>query len=129
MNRNARIAILIVIGIIAIIGMSIYKKNKVAKEREIAYALACSANQRVLLGAVEMYNMDHKEMMSDLNIKELLKPYQDQYSKKSFTYLKSDPSQNKAGCEYTNQGDLTQDGYIICKKHGTVDQISKKYGR
>ena len=28
------------------------------KAREVARAKACSANQRVLMGAVEMYNMD-----------------------------------------------------------------------
>ena len=34
------------------------------------------------------------------------------------------------GCEYTNQGDLSDDGVIICKKHGdkkTVERELNKY--
>ena len=129
MDRNTRIVLLLIIGVIAITGMAIYKKNREAKEKEIAIALACASNQRVMLGAVEMYNMDHSDMMQELNINELLKPYKSKYSKQSFPYLKSDPSNNKFGCEYTSQGDLTRDGNIICKKHGTVEEIMKKYRR
>jgi|GEM_PF-6207810 len=35
-------------------------------------AKACSANMRVVMGAVEMYNMDHQTPMTQLNLEELV---------------------------------------------------------
>ena len=91
------------------------------KAREVARAKACSANQRVLMGAVEMYNMDHPTMMKELDIKILLKPY------KGFTYLKEAPIKPESDCIYISEGDLSGMGIIKCKRHGTVKDIANKY--
>ena len=71
---------------------------------------ACFSNQRVLTGAVEMYNMDHSTMMSTLDIPTLVKE----------GYLKAAPSKPEPDCDYFSKGDLATDGCIFCKKHGSV---------
>lgn len=87
------------------------------KSREQARTKACFANMRVILGAIEMYNMDHSEMKHDLtmaDVKEggiLIKE----------NYLKSKVTTPKAECEYYSNGDLCKDGKIFCKFHGCVD--------
>ncbi|MFZ5950153.1 MAG: competence type IV pilus major pilin ComGC [Candidatus Rifleibacteriota bacterium] len=83
------------------------------KARGDAQKKACFANQRVLLGAVEMYNMDHEKMMENLDSAaiELLA------SKK---YLKAAP-QCPAGGKYFSDGKLSADGNIQCTIHGGVE--------
>ncbi len=85
------------------------------KARENARGKACSANMRVLLGAVEMYNMDNKEMMANLEIPLLVKN----------KYLLSEPNCPDGG-KYGNQGELTGKGKIACSIHQTVEDFSAK---
>jgi competence protein ComGC len=73
---------------------------------------ACFSNQRVLIGAVEMYNMDHDTMMSNLDIPTLVKE----------GYLKETPNKPDPDCDYFSKGDLATDGIIFCKKHGSIMQ-------
>ncbi|HNV72227.1 MAG TPA: hypothetical protein PKO06_21140, partial [Candidatus Ozemobacteraceae bacterium] len=72
---------------------------------------ACLSNLRVLLGAVEMYNMDHKEMQHSLDVGVLVQK----------TYLKLAPACPSGG-DYSSKGDLAESGVIVCSKHGTVDE-------
>ncbi|MFZ2957505.1 MAG: hypothetical protein WA705_11490 [Candidatus Ozemobacteraceae bacterium] len=82
---------------------------------------ACYANQRVILGAVEMYNMDHSVMIStisDADVSEnglLVKG----------SYLKSKISKPTPGCSYAATGDLTGPGKITCAAHGPVEEETK----
>lgn len=85
------------------------------KARESARAKACYSNQRVISGAVEMYNMDHVEMMTSLDVQKLVKE----------RYLKVVPSKPEPDCDYLSDGDLTSDGKITCKKHGSVFDYKK----
>jgi Ca-activated chloride channel family protein len=90
------------------------------KAREQARDKACYANMRVLLGAVEMYNMDHSEhemitVMGEQEMDLLLKG----------GYLKAPLSHPEADCHYGSIGDLSADGAICCAKHGTVDDNIK----
>lgn len=81
------------------------------KARSEARTRACMANMRVLLGGVEMYNMDHAEMMGkQLDIQKLVDE----------RYVKSLPLCPDGGV-YSNQGDLSVDGQIQCSIHGTVE--------
>ena len=73
---------------------------------------ACFSNIRVLQGAVEMYNMDNSVMMTDLDIPTLVKE----------KYLKSAPKGPEPECEYYSTGDLTKDGVVGCKMHGTLPE-------
>ncbi|MBU1107785.1 MAG: hypothetical protein KKB51_14020 [Candidatus Riflebacteria bacterium] len=78
---------------------------------------ACAANMRVMLGAVEMYNMDNTEMMHELNIDPLVKD----------KYLKSAPVCPDGGT-YSAHGDLVEDGQIACSIHNTVEDLKKYDG-
>lgn len=83
--------------------------------RPLAREKACYANMRIILGAVEMYNMDHTKMMKELNqanMKLLVK--------KPDQYLLKMPEKPEKGCEYYNTGDLSDGGVICCALHGTV---------
>ncbi len=81
------------------------------KARSQARTKACMANMRVLLGGVEMYNMDHVEMIDkQLDIQKLV----------DGRYVKSVPLCPDGGV-YSNRGDLSVDGQIQCSIHGTVE--------
>ena len=68
---------------------------------------ACFSNQRVIQGAVEMYNMDSEVKMDNLDINLLIKG----------KYLMQ-PTKPESSCEYSNIGDLSDDGFVFCKYHG-----------
>ncbi len=105
----------IIAGIVGGALSAIVKSPHFAQARSNARMKACYSNMRVLQGAVEMYNMDHSTMMSNLDIPTLVKEH----------YLKSEPGKPEPECDYYNVGDLTQDGYIACKKHGSPFQQQK----
>ena len=86
------------------------------KAREQARGKACHANMRVIMGAVEMYNMDHTEMMTVVTEKELDILVQGGYLKSRITHPTNE-------CQYGTVGDLTQGGQICCLEHGTVEKI------
>ncbi|MBI3038307.1 hypothetical protein HYY75_04535 [bacterium] len=74
---------------------------------------ACYANMRVILGAIEMYNMDYSAQQKTMNpnVEGLLV---------SGGYLKNHIPKPDMNCEYGATEDLTASGVIICKVHGTV---------
>lgn len=81
------------------------------KAREQGREKACYANMRVILGGVEMYNMDNDPMMERLNLKGLVRG----------KYLKSTPHPPEQGCNYGSRGSLAANGQIYCNLHGTVE--------
>ena len=90
--------------------------------REINREKSCFSNQRLLLSAIEMYNMDNNEMLHELddNAQDLLIRGK---------YLKSDrviicPDSAGKG-KYYSQGDLCEDGVIYCDYHGSMDRDEK----
>lgn len=102
--------VIAIIGILAAIAIPNFRKA-----REQAREKACYANMRVILGAIEMYNMDHSAMISacsgDTTISSLISG---QYLKSKITYPETD-------CSYGG-GNLTGDGKITCGRHGTVEE-------
>ncbi len=88
------------------------------KAREQSRGKACFANQRVLLGAIEMYNMDNTPMMDSdpvtlkIDIEKLVE----------MKYLKGGISKPETTCEYCGGPEsLTGSGKIFCVCHGYVD--------
>lgn len=88
---------------------------------------ACISNQRVILGAVEMYNMDNDEKMDVLDIDLLIKG----------RYLKSYPTKPEKECSYSAIGlssyfksDLDENAAdnaleaISCPVHGNAKQYN-----
>ena len=94
-----------VIGVLAAIAIPNFAKARIEARKK-----ACFANQRVLLGATEMYNMDNEKMLGELNIEALL----------SGQYLREAPVCPDGG-KYGNIGILFEDGKINCSVHGSVD--------
>ena len=87
---------------------------RMATERaQEARQKACEANRRVLLGSIEMYNMDNVEMIetytdeTQLNLKRYLRDGERLYC----------PS----GGEYSHHGNSFTDGTaeVACSEHGT----------
>ena len=72
----------------------------------------CFSNQRVLNGAIEMYNMDHNEMIKtyDQSVRDLL--IKDKYLRSDFM--------DEVECEFITEGDLTETGFIYCVNHGDL---------
>jgi competence protein ComGC len=105
--------------LILIILLSIINTPSVFARREHAPQKACFSNQRVILGAIEMYNMDHSEMLTECN-ENILNILHDE------GYLKQMPSKPTDKCEYLSSSDLTSKGVIYCKYHGSVEYDEKE---
>ncbi|MBU1105159.1 MAG: hypothetical protein KKB51_00725 [Candidatus Riflebacteria bacterium] len=69
----------------------------------------CAANQRTIMGAVEMYNMDHSTMMDTLDLDALVKG----------KYLR-EKSVCRSGHEYYGKN-LSSSGVVRCPIHGDPD--------
>lgn len=79
---------------------------------------ACFAQQRVLLGAIEMYNMDNKNGIKTNDGKTIID--QQIFSLLlSEGYLKS-PIKPLPGCKLLTTGNITETGEIECELHGSV---------
>lgn len=107
----------------------------------------CYANMRIILGAIEMYNMDHRVMETKIDAKVLRKLYRGGWMKtmphcpgfevgsernpSTFetwidTLLGRDryatATDDLATTSYLATGDLTsKDGQISCRIHGTIE--------
>lgn len=79
---------------------------------------ACHANQRVLAGAVEMYNADKGNTMKTLRHADVVSPAGELI--KSY-YLKSPIMLPEVNCEYCSYGDLADTGIIYCTQHGALE--------
>ncbi|MBF0499639.1 MAG: hypothetical protein HQM09_05875 [Candidatus Riflebacteria bacterium] len=109
--------ILIVIGILMVVSSIAYPGF--GKAREEARKKACYANMRVLLGAVEMYNMDHSVMVNKISDSDAM----NNGFLVNEKYLKAPLSHVEISCSYYSIGDLSTDkGRISCVIHGTVEE-------
>jgi prepilin-type N-terminal cleavage/methylation domain-containing protein len=101
--------VIAIIGILAAIAVPNFKKA-----REQAREKSCYANQRVILGAVEMYNMDNSAMIST-GLTGKLTTLKDQ------GYLKSEPQCPSTTGVYSETEDMSGGGKVSCTIHQTVD--------
>lgn len=97
------------LAIIVILIISVPIAAYFMKQRELkGNASDCFAFQRILYGAIEMYNMDNSATIKQCNddtIRIL----------RSKNYLRTLPNSN---CSYYSVGDLTESGTIGCRLHG-----------
>jgi prepilin-type N-terminal cleavage/methylation domain-containing protein len=100
--------VIAIIGILAAIAIPNFRKA-----REQAREKACYANMRVILGAVEMYNMDTNAPQTSLDAAFIGRLVSEKY-------LKSTPNKPEAGCTYTGSA-LDGTGKINCAVHGVVE--------
>lgn len=104
--------VIAIIGILAAIAIPNFRRAR-AQARE----KACYANMRVILGAVEMYNMDHTSMMDSVDAGQLS-------TLASLKYLRRVPEYPTTKCSY--KGTSMEDGGLIhCDFHGTVENSAK----
>lgn len=100
---------------------------KFVEAKEKANKSVCFSGQRNLLKMIKsIYNFYNKETpMTTLDEKKLL----DFIEKNNYHPLEM-PYYKKAkeipDCEYYSEGDLTKDGYIVCKIHGSEKKPSTK---
>ena len=97
--------VIAIIGILAAIAIPNFRKA-----RQQARQKACFANQRVIMGAIEMYNMDTNAMMDNLDEGKLIEG----------KYLKSAIVPAEADCSITGTN-LIKDGTVSCGRHGSVE--------
>lgn len=81
------------------------------REASLRYK-ACYSKIRVLMGAVEMYNMDNETMMTTLDQNTLIK---EKYLKETENLV----CPERSDATYSGEN-LTGDGEIICSYHGGV---------
>lgn len=81
---------------------------------------ACQANQRVIAGAVEMYNMDKGPMMKNIRHSDVTTSAGVLVSGH---YLKNAIQPPEVDCEYRSHGDLTGNGLVYCVRHGTTPEL------
>jgi type II secretion system protein G len=103
------IELMIVIAIIGILAAMAVPNFK--KAREQAREKACYSNIRVLMGAVEMYNMDNSAMMANV----------DQGSLKNGGYIKALVNCPEQSGNYNANGNLINDGFVECTIHGAIE--------
>lgn len=125
------LAMVLVIGIIALI----WKLPTHRCRRGGAREKSCYANMRVILGAIEMYNMDHPVMLDHVDPGVLAQLRAGKYLKCNegpFCYGNPPQYPLHLEClfpeffpsprnEYSSIGDLTGTGAVCCPSHGTVE--------
>ncbi|PKL43740.1 MAG: hypothetical protein CVV41_08195 [Candidatus Riflebacteria bacterium HGW-Riflebacteria-1] len=98
-----------------------------SQKRDEAYARACAANMRVMTGAIELYNMDHSEMLKDVDFS----MFQDGGLMMKSGVLKQPIQLPTDKCSYSFTGNFAEvdAGVISCAAHGTIKEIDDKYPR
>ena len=124
-NKKRAFTVIELLIVIAIIGILAAMAQPPHRSRRYDSSKSCFSNIRVLLGALEMYNMDHSIMIPEMNevvIDILVRE----------KYLKEAPvGPIPRRCKYYNQGDLLDTGVIYCEYHGSIDGSvapAKDYG-
>ncbi|HOY65244.1 MAG TPA: VIT domain-containing protein [Candidatus Ozemobacteraceae bacterium] len=103
--------------------LGVFAPPNFRKAREQSRGKACFANQRVLLGAVEMYNMDHTVMMDRDPVTLALDI--DKLTAEKF--LKGGISKPDPACRYlAGPGSLLATGSIFCVRHGYIEGEFRK---
>ena len=95
----------------------IFGSNSSSRHGILARTKACYANQRVTLGAIEMYNMDNATMYKTLVYSDVADPGGMLVTSK---YLKSPLYQVDPGCHLRSYGDISDMGIIYCDYHGCL---------
>lgn len=102
------IAPVAIIGVAAAIAIPNFKRA-----REKAQQRACFDNQRLIMNAVKIYNLDNKVTMDEINSENLKKLVKGEY----LSHIPTCPS----GGVYSSSSDLSKNGFVKCSKHGSVN--------
>lgn len=100
----------LIIGVIAVLAsLKWYVSFRLERYQNYKTAKTCLERIDKITSAVETYNNDAFVIMENLDIQRLLKrnliePFESE-------------------CEYTNEGNLYENGKVVCKKHGDVNKL------
>lgn len=83
----------------------------------------CFGDQRLLIGAIEMYNMDEEHNILSIEHGEIEELINKKYIKNWPSEYMNNESRKK--CKYTSFGDLSDNGYIYCEYHGSIEGQKK----
>lgn len=86
----------------------------------------CFANQRVLKGAIDLFNLDHvspEQQLCKIDHENVVNADNSLYTQK---YLKNILLMADLKCRMCNYGDLSKDGIIYCEYHGTDPKVAKE---
>ena len=113
--------IIIVCVILIYLAMSIPNYKRTVRSRSWEN---CLRNQHKILGAIEIYDMDHIEKIREINdeVIELL------INGKYLNEKESDYVCPDKGGKYHSLGNINKSGFIYCEYHGTKDGIIIKPG-
>ena len=111
-----------VICIMAAIGsIKWYVDVKTEKERIYQENQSCIERMVSITLAIEAFNKDRINQMENLDVQKLIE--------KKLLPANMNNLMKKYGCEYTNDGDLTTSGIIVCKKHGAPRAIAERLSK
>lgn len=100
---------------------NIFGSHSIARSE--ARTKACYANQRVALGAIEMYNMDNATMYKSLVFSDLA---DERGMLVTAKYLRSPLRMPEPACHLRNYGDLSDMSVIYCDYHGCLPDDQKE---
>ncbi len=115
-NKKRAFTVIELLIVIAIIGILAAMAQPPHRSRRYDSSKSCFSNIRVLLGALEMYNMDHDIMISEMNETVMDILFREKYLKQ----IPVGPVPRR--CKYYNHGDLTDTGVIYCEYHGSIPE-------
>jgi competence protein ComGC len=99
--------------------IAIYFTTGCGNDKKEAQAKLCRANMMIMQGCIELYNMDHRDMIETPTF-EMFKEGGIMRQKK---YLKEGIKPASEKCKYLFKGNFAKDGTISCEFHGTVKNI------
>ena len=87
---------------------------------------ACFSNQRLFLFAIEMYDLDHRDTLHELNDEAIEMLIKEKYLKGKLSDFVC-PETDYNG-KYLSLGNISRSGVIYCQYHGTLDGMKIKPG-
>ncbi|MGM0600009.1 MAG: hypothetical protein ACQETH_09360 [Candidatus Rifleibacteriota bacterium] len=112
-KKNFVVAMVVIASLVYLTGCDSAQEEKTA--------VKCLQNQRMLLGAVEMYNMDKEKKITKF---EKSMAEKDGVLVKGF-YLKDPIEAPGDKCRYTSTGNLSEGGVIYCEVHDDFLKLRK----
>ena len=109
--------------VIAAIASTVWYVNiKKERKKQSATYVSCLYHLRYLTERIQRYNFQNSIPLMEIDLKKL----KEKKLIDSDYELILDSMKTRNGCEFTNQGDLSDGGIIICKTHGDQKKVERE---